>query len=67
MAKGLDELPDSLTDHAPLLCGASHVRYRTTKMRFRASNTGPFVREVVSEDGPRHLGERTVASSPPLP
>jgi hypothetical protein len=66
-SEGLDELPDPLAGHAPLLCGAPTRAIPHHKDRFSANNTGPFLREVVSENGPRHLGAGTAASSPPLP
>jgi hypothetical protein len=56
-AEGLDELPDPLAGHAPLLCAAPSRAIPHHKHRFSARNTGPFLCEVVSDDGPRHLGE----------
>ena len=66
-AEGLNELPDPLAGHAPLLCDAPSHAIPHHKHRFSTSSTGPLLREIVSENCPRHLGEGTAASSPPLP
>ncbi len=46
-AEGLDELPDPLAGHAPLLSSAASRAISHDKHRLSAVARGPFLREVV--------------------
>jgi len=56
-AEGLDQLPDTLAKHAPLLCGASSREIPDNKHRLPAIHTGSFLREIFGDNGSGDFGQ----------